>query len=233
MRAPSIMAHCVHLMPGEEEIFKQTGASIAHCPLSNFFFAKEALPVKQLLKRGLKIGLGTDIAGGYSPSMFNAMRTAVLASKTLQFRRPPGCGFQTSPARQLEGADEEEIQLREEHDLTHFQALYLSTQGGAIALGLDSHLGTFDQGKAFDALIVAPDPTVMRFAGGTAESPEDVLQKIITLGDDRNVRQTFVGGKLVHQVSDAMKAAKTMKATSATKAMKTVKSKMLKRPARK
>ena len=32
---------------------------MCHCPASNFFFAKEALPVRQLLKRGMKVGLGT------------------------------------------------------------------------------------------------------------------------------------------------------------------------------
>ena len=42
--------------------------------------------VKRLIREGIKVGLGTDVAGGYSPSMLSAMRAAVLASKSLQFR---------------------------------------------------------------------------------------------------------------------------------------------------
>ena len=45
-----------------------------------------AFEVKYLLRRGIKVGLGTDVAGGYSPSILSAMRAAVMASKSLQFR---------------------------------------------------------------------------------------------------------------------------------------------------
>jgi adenosine deaminase len=38
---------------------------VAHCPLSNGFFAGGVLPVKQLLAAGVNVGLGTDVAGGY------------------------------------------------------------------------------------------------------------------------------------------------------------------------
>ncbi|OLQ10099.1 Guanine deaminase [Symbiodinium microadriaticum] len=107
-----VMGHCVQLQKGEEELMRQRGAAIAHCPLSNFFFAKGALPVKQLVARGVKIGLGTDVAGGYSPSMLSSMRAAVLASKTLQFCHVPNGALEKfGPAdEQKDGA---------EHDLSY------------------------------------------------------------------------------------------------------------------
>ena len=43
------------------------GASVAHCPLSNGYFAGGALPVRGLLAAGVAVGLGTDVAGGYDP----------------------------------------------------------------------------------------------------------------------------------------------------------------------
>lgn len=46
----------------------------------------KSFEVKYLLRRGIKVGLGTDVAGGYSPSILSAMRAAVMASKSLQFR---------------------------------------------------------------------------------------------------------------------------------------------------
>lgn len=207
LRAPAVMGHCVHLMPGEEELLRRHGAAIAHCPLSNFFFAKETLPVKELVLRGVKVGLGTDVAGGYSPSMLVAMRTAVLASKTLQFRRAPGCAFNVVPPGSAEpkgdigSITQEEDVLRDRHDLSHFDALYLATLGGAEALGMENDIGSFESGKAFDAVLLSADESVravvLEFPDGTAETPEDVLQKILTNGDDRNVRAVYVDGRCV------------------------------------
>ena len=49
-----------------------------------------------------------DVSGGYSPSMFSAMRTAIDASRALGFSK--GEGYKT---------------------LTHHEALYMATLGGA------------------------------------------------------------------------------------------------------
>jgi len=191
MRGPSVMGHCVQLQKGEEELMRQRGAAIAHCPLSNFFFAKGALPVKQLVARGVKIGLGTDVAGGYSPSMLSSMRAAVLASKTLQFCHVPNGALEKfGPAdEQKDGA---------EHDLNHFHALYLATLGGAKALHMEAVLGSFDAGKCFDAVLLIPSPVAQRL--GASDDREDMLQKIITLGDDRNVQEVFVNGRSAHKL---------------------------------
>lgn len=178
-----IVAHCTHLVEGELELVE----AIAHCPLSNFYFAKEALPVKQLVKRGITVALGTDVAGGYSPSMLNAMRSAVLASKTLQFKRHPRSIFPQS-------SSQPEDQLEDLHDITHFQSLYLATAAGAKALK-NPKIGLFEVGNYFDALILSAEPTVRTFKGGTAEAPRDVFHKILCLGDDRNVKAVFVEGK--------------------------------------
>lgn len=235
----SLMAHCVHLQPGEAELMMLHGCSMAHCPTSNFFFAKEALPVRQLVQLGVKVGLGTDVAGGYSPSMLLAIRHAVLASKTLQFRRASKCVFEcgaggvaarldadSTDAGAADGAaaspplrkkakptrmpgarkgfhisfdpNADEATLRERHNLTHLEALHLATQAGADALGMGESLGSLDVGKRFDAIVLsATAPTIREYKGGVAEDASDVLHKLLTLGDDRNVTAVFVGGKKV------------------------------------
>lgn len=214
LRSPSLMAHCVHLQPGEAELFMLHGCAMAHCPTSNFFFAKEALPVRQLLQLGVKVGLGTDVAGGYSPSMLVSMRHAVLASKTLQFRRAKNCVFECGagvasgappPAKRTKRPSTfsidfdptaDEAKLRDQHNLTHLDALYLATMAGADALGLGEQIGTFDVGKSFDAIVLSAAPPAIRsFDGGVAEDANDVLHKLLTMGDDRNVKAVFVGGK--------------------------------------
>ena len=61
---------------------------IAHCPLSNYYFAEGTLPLKKLLAGSyIAVGLGTDVAGGYAPSMLSAMRCAVQTAKVREAPR--------------------------------------------------------------------------------------------------------------------------------------------------
>ncbi len=52
----SVFAHGVLLSHDEVELMVERGSAVAHCPLSNFFFADVVLPVAELLQRGLKVG---------------------------------------------------------------------------------------------------------------------------------------------------------------------------------
>ena len=59
----TILAHSIFLSDQDCEIIKEVGASIAHCPLSNMYFANAAMKTREILDRGLKVGLGTDVSG--------------------------------------------------------------------------------------------------------------------------------------------------------------------------
>jgi guanine deaminase len=113
-----VMAHGVHLSNSDLDLLKSHGSAIAHCPLSNFFFANGCLPCRKIVERGNRIGLGTDIAGGYSPSMLNSCRNTVIASLTLH--------HQDTKSKPLD----------------YLEAFYLAALGGAEALGLEHKFGT-------------------------------------------------------------------------------------------
>ena len=70
----TIMAHGVHLENEELEMLEQVGAGISHCPNSNCSLKSGFCNVLRLKDHGVKVGLGTDCAGGYSPSMIDSMR---------------------------------------------------------------------------------------------------------------------------------------------------------------
>ena len=78
---PTIMAHCVHSDDEEVETMRKQGVFVAHCPESNTNLSSGVAPVKDYLKKGLKVGLGSDIAAGSSLSIFKAMAMAVQCSK--------------------------------------------------------------------------------------------------------------------------------------------------------
>lgn len=172
-----IMAHGVHLSESDLDLMKQKGAAVAHCPLSNFFFAGGSLQCRRLMERGNKVGLGTDIAGGYSPSLLNSSRMAVVASRALEHE---------AIARKDDCTGSDQV-------LDYRHAFYLATLGGAQALGLEDSIGTLAVGFEFDAIVLSaevPSPLQVFDTDGV----EDIFQKLCVLGDDRNVKSVYVQG---------------------------------------
>ena len=85
----TILAHCTHLHDSEAATLAAAGTSIASCPCSNMMFARAILPVRRFAAMGVGIGLGTDIAGGWSASMLDSARLAALVSCVHAFQPLP------------------------------------------------------------------------------------------------------------------------------------------------
>ena len=163
--APTVMAHGV--WPGKREFarIKERGVYIAHCPQSNTNIASGIAPVRQYLDAGIHIGLGSDVAGGSSDSIFRAMVDAIQVSK-LRWR--------------LITQDDAPITLNE--------AFYMATAGGGEFFG---KVGKFEEGYEFDAVVLDDEnlPTPREF------STHERLERIVYLGDDRNIAAKFVAGR--------------------------------------
>ena len=171
----TILAHGVHLTDDEIKMLNETGASIAHCPSSNFQLFSGVCDIRKLQKNGVKVGLGTDVAGGPSPSMIDAMRNALICSRSLLFMK--------------RDKNEEYIPL------TVPDVLALATESGAKALNIDNKVGNFLIGKEFDAIIADLNIGACHCFG--EESILDLLDKFVHRGDDRNVIHVFVQGNIV------------------------------------
>jgi len=81
----TIMAHGIFLTDEELVLFRERKSGLCHCPISNYSLHSGILDVIRALNAGVKVGLGTDISGGYSPSILQNIRAAIIASSTLQF----------------------------------------------------------------------------------------------------------------------------------------------------
>ena len=81
--AGAVLAHANHVTDDDCDLIARRRAVIAHCPLSNGYFANAVLPARRLLDRGVTIGLGTDVAGGASPSLLAQCQHAVTMSGVL------------------------------------------------------------------------------------------------------------------------------------------------------
>lgn len=187
MHDRSYMAHCIWCSQSEREILAKQRTAVIHCPNSNFSLSSGVLNVRRLLNEGIKVGLGTDVSGGYSPSMLDAIRQTVIASKLVSIGH---------------GSDAAGVALDVAHDaLTYAEAFHLATVGGAESLGLGDTVGNFVVGKEFDALVVN-----VYASHSSIDEPHDPIeaadvlqrfQKFLFLGDDRNIETIFVRGRKV------------------------------------
>ncbi|MBW0547111.1 hypothetical protein O181_086826 [Austropuccinia psidii MF-1] len=93
----TILAHCVHLDQSEINLLIQRQCGLSHCPTSNFNIRSGICQVLKLLNSGIhKIGLGTDISAGYGIGILSAIRNASAAAKALNFGSKNSLDSQTS-----------------------------------------------------------------------------------------------------------------------------------------
>ncbi|EWM24381.1 guanine deaminase [Nannochloropsis gaditana] len=198
----TVLAHGIHLSPSELALLARRGAGLAHCPLSNFFFGHGVLPVRKVLEAGVKVGLGTDVAGGYSSSMLSAIRSCVLASRALEdgveeWRHGEEEGDREGKKEGgKQGGEQWCKEGREGMRIDWKEALWLATMGGAECLGLEEEVGSWAVGKAFDAVRVdvKKGGAVVVLEGG-GDSAEDLVEKWVNNGDDRHVLEVYVVGR--------------------------------------
>ncbi|KAI0487742.1 guanine deaminase [Xylaria cf. heliscus] len=174
----SILAHCCYMSEYELGRFKGIGCGVAHCPISNMTVGGGfmAAPIRRFLELDIKVGLGTDSGGGFSSSILDAMRQALVASNA-----------------------REAMSNGEEKGLSIGEAFYLATLGGARVCCLDEKIGNFEAGKEFDALLVdskSSKPGIMTMVE-EEDTTKTIFDKFIMTGDDRNIKKVFVRGRQV------------------------------------
>lgn len=77
----TVMAHCVWSDARERAAMREAGVLAVHCAASNVNICSGTAPVRAMLDEGVQVALGTDIAGGDSPDMADAVTMAIRASK--------------------------------------------------------------------------------------------------------------------------------------------------------
>ena len=55
-----LAAHCVHMDDGDLELWREYDVAVAHCPASNAKLASGIARLRDMLDRGIRVGMGTD-----------------------------------------------------------------------------------------------------------------------------------------------------------------------------
>lgn len=183
LRDKSVMAHCNFLSDDDADLFAETGTAVAHCPISNAYFANSVIPIAHFHAKGVEIGLGSDISGGFSPSLFDNVRQAVISSRMLED------GVDTKLPAQERGVSGSRITID--------QAFYLATAGGGESLSLP--IGRIQENYAWDVQIIDTKlPSAKLPIFNANEDLHDVFQKIMYLARPEHIRQVWVQGEMVH-----------------------------------
>ncbi len=170
----SLFAHCLHLEDREWQCLHDTDSAIAFCPTSNLFLGSGLFNLKRSWQQGVRIGIGTDVGAGTTFNMLQTLGEAYKVGQLQQYR------------------------------LSAAEAFYHATLGGAHALDLHPHIGNFAPGKEADFVVLdlAVSP-LQRLRVGNSKDIWEQLFVLMTLGDDRNIAETWVNGRAVWRRDEA------------------------------
>ncbi|WP_414163361.1 guanine deaminase [Superficieibacter sp. BNK-5] len=168
----SVFAHGIHLDDREWQCLHDTGSAVAFCPTSNLFLGSGLFRLPASWQHKVRIGMGSDVGAG---TTFSMLRTLGEAYKVCQLQS---------------------------YRLRASEAFYHATLGGARALRLDDRIGNFAPGKEADFVVIDPAVTpLQRLRIGRCKDIYERLFVLMTLGDERNIHETWVNGQRVWQAS--------------------------------
>jgi 5-methylthioadenosine/S-adenosylhomocysteine deaminase len=160
-----VAAHGVWLTPDELRTFAQRKTGVVHCPESNQMLASGIAPVVEMIRAGVEVGLGTDGPAGSNNNldMVEEMASAARLQKVAKL-------------------DPKAISARE--------VLRLATIGGAQVLGLSDRIGTLEQGKRADVVIV-------NLQDAKSQPVYSVESAIVYAASGNAVTTTIVDGRIL------------------------------------
>ena len=163
------LAHCIWLQEKEVGLLADRRANVLHCPSSNLKLGSGVARIPEMLKRGVSVSLGADGAAcNNTLDMFEEMRLAALIQK---------------PMHGAEVMSAEEV-------------FAIATIGGARALGLQETIGSVEEGKKADLVLLDLRQSFGRI---WHDHGRDLYSAIVYSGSPANVRSTMIDGHWVYR----------------------------------
>ena len=164
----TILAHGVKLNDRDVEILSKMDCGIVHNPISNMRLGCKIADITKYMKKGINVSLGTDGQGsGNNLDMFEAMKIAGLIQGGIH-------------------ENEEKVSAKD--------VIKMATINGAKILGLEDKIGSIEEGKKADIIIV----DISKSLNNIKMMPNnDIISNLVYNTDGRNVTTTIVNGKVL------------------------------------
>ena len=158
---PVVAAHFIFPSDEDIRILKKYGGYAVQCPDATVNVIAGIMKTASLAGQGVRLALGSDIAGGHLPGIYTQAARSVQLSKLKEFYEP-----------------------EENRSVPFTHAFYLATKAGGALFG---RVGSLEPGYAFDALVIrdfsdpfrpaSPTETVERFC--YTGNPGDITARFI------------------------------------------------------
>ena len=159
----SVFAHCVKLKDDDFKVLSDYNIKVAHCPVSNLKLACGIADIPKMMENNIIVSLGTDGQGsGCNLDMFDTMKFTGLLQK----------GINENPKL-----------------LPAYEILKMATINGAKALNKENILGSIEEGKLADLIILDLDDVILPI--------NDIFSDIVYNAKGTNVITTIVGGNIL------------------------------------
>jgi len=170
LQTKPLLAHCVKVSDKDIDLITETDSRIAHCPKSNAKFGHGIAPLEKFLERKIHVGFGSDsVASNNTCDLLEEARFATLLARNFENRN-----LFLTPKKIIETA----------------------TLGGARALGLEREIGTLENGKQADIIVVSLE--------NVAQMPiHDIYSALLFASNARDVKMTMVAGEEIYRDGQA------------------------------
>lgn len=160
----TIAAHGLYLSDKDLAILKDKDVSVVHNPSSNLKLSSGFLDVSRLLSSGINVCMGTDSAA--SNNNLSMLKEISIASLVSKYNDPK--------------------------NLRAYEILKLATINGAKALGIDDKVGSLEEGKRADIILIDLD--------NPNHSPKNNLISSLCYSTyDRDVQTVIIDGEIVYE----------------------------------
>ena len=166
----TLLGHGVFLSQQQRQQVARTKTAVIHCPTANLFLESGLMDYVAHRAAGVRMALGSSIAGGHDPFMPRVAVECLQTARGLKMHAVPRRTY-TVP--------------------TPAEAWWILTRGAAQALSLDHKIGSIEPGLEADCLVVRPEPWL-------ADLPADqqVSALLYTLAPGQ-IEHVFIAGERV------------------------------------
>lgn len=161
-------AHSIWLDDDDIEILARRKVGVAHNPKCNMKIADGAAPIRNMIQAGIDVGLGIDsCAVSDNTDFFEAMRTMVFLQRVT-----------TMDPKAVLGKE----------------ALKMATIGGARVLGKEKEIGSLEEGKEADILLVD-------LTGVNTRPYNDLVNNLVFAANSGAIDRVIVAGETLVSAS--------------------------------
>jgi 5-methylthioadenosine/S-adenosylhomocysteine deaminase len=161
---PSLVAHAVHVNDEDIQILAEKDVKVSHNIISNLKLGSGIAPVGKMLEKGVTVSLGTDsVASNNNLDLFEELKAAATVHKGV---------------------------AQDATVITAQEALRMATINGAESLWLEERIGSLEEGKDADFIIVNSNQSFFY-------PKHNPVSHIVYSGSGRDVRDVYVQGRQI------------------------------------